>query len=199
MPIIGVIGPMRSGKTLLATHLAVSSKLPVYANYDIEGMKGRISAKSLSESIKKGDTEWMAGVVLVLDEVHVEIDSRSAMTPANKLISYLVLQTGKLKTTLIWTSQHWGQAEMRLRIHTDTRIDVRRVVVNDDGAIVYAPQGVEIEPWAASVIVSRQGDGRRGMVWVPMTGSIVTIDDVLLSADHYSTRQAVFPRGKDDE
>lgn len=198
MPIIGIIGPMRSGKTLIATHLAVSSQLPIYANYDIEGMDGKISAKSLAESIKAGDTDWMAGAVIVLDEVHVEIDSRSAMTAANKLISYLVLQTGKLRTTLIWTSQHWSQAEMRLRIHTDTRIDVRRVVETGSG-IVYAQQGAEPEPWAAVITNSRQTDSNRGMVWTIIGMSFIRFNEVLLSARTYQTAQPVFPKKKEEE
>lgn len=198
MPIIGIIGPMRSGKTLIATHLAVSAKLPIYANYDIEGMTRKVSAKELGDAIKVGNTDWMAGAVIVVDEAHVEIDSRSAMSAANKLISYLVLQTGKLRTTLIWTSQHWSQAELRLRIHTDTRIDVRRVVETPQG-VMYAQQGTEPEPWAAVITNSRQTDNRRGMVWTAVSVSLVRFKDVVLSAKAYATAQPVFPKNNKDE
>lgn len=109
--IIGVTGGLGSGKTLLASYLAWSEYLrgrPVWANY---ALHCATQLKSWSELVA------LESGVVVLDEIHVEIDSRAFST--NVDATSFLLQTRKLDLDLIYTSQSFDQVDKRMRHITD--------------------------------------------------------------------------------
>ena len=119
--IIGFIGSMRSGKTLLMTAHAYDlykQGYKVISNYGVSFKHKPLSVKDIEESIKDKDTDYFENTVVLLDEVGVYIDSRTSATRRNRLYSYFLTQSGKLSTTIFWTSQYFGQIDKRLRQNT---------------------------------------------------------------------------------
>jgi len=76
-----------------------------------------VSLKQIIEWVK-GDVQ-LRKAVLILDEVHVYIDSRSGMSKKNVILSYFVLQTRKRDVRLLYTTQFIDQVDKRLRQPTE--------------------------------------------------------------------------------
>lgn len=62
-------------------------------------------------------------VVILLDEAHIFLDSRSSVSKRNRIISYFLLQTRKKGCHLYYTTQRFGQVDKRLRENTDVTIN----------------------------------------------------------------------------
>lgn len=105
-------GGLGSGKTLLVSYLAWLTRretgCSVYANYPLH-CASRL--RSWSEVFDLSDG------VAVLDELHVEIDSRSFSR--NIEFTSFLLQTRKVGLDVLYTSQNINQVDMRLRNITD--------------------------------------------------------------------------------
>jgi len=63
--------------------------------------------------------ESLSNVVILLDEVHILLDSRSGMRKENKLVTFWLNQTRKMGVKLYYTTQHMHQIDKRLRSGTD--------------------------------------------------------------------------------
>ncbi len=137
MTLIGITGPMGSGKTLLATALAVDISRTygrvVLANYRIDaekaGIPGRYEYLTPDQllSYAKRFSDVIVGKVLVLDEIYAfGLDSRMSSSALNRISSYVVFQTRKLDTDLIYTAQLFGAVDLRIRQLTDLLIAARR-------------------------------------------------------------------------
>jgi len=57
--------------------------------------------------------------VILLDEVHILLDSRGSMKKENKVVSFWLNQTRKMGVKLYYTTQHLHQIDKRLRSGTD--------------------------------------------------------------------------------
>lgn len=73
------------------------------------------------------DREQLQNAVLLLDEMHIWIDSRSSMKQKNKAITYFILQTRKRNVRLLYTTQHLHQVDKRLRDTTDVIVFCRNI------------------------------------------------------------------------
>jgi len=60
--------------------------------------------------------------VLLIDEAHILLDSRTSVTKRNRLISYFILQSRKRDVHIFYTTQSYHQIEKRLRDQTDVII-----------------------------------------------------------------------------
>ncbi|MGB9622926.1 MAG: ATP-binding protein [Candidatus Bathyarchaeia archaeon] len=135
MTLIGVVGSMGSGKTLLATALAVDMAhlygRMVLANYYIDAERAqiryeRVTPKTLGNYAKRFSDD-ITGKVLVLDEIYAfGLDSRMSASALNRVTSYLIFQTRKLDTDLIYTAQLFGAVDLRIRQLTDLLISATK-------------------------------------------------------------------------
>lgn len=105
-------GGLGSGKTLLVSWLAWLSHrdtgIQVFANYPLHCAR-RLESWSDVFALEHG--------IAVLDELHVEIDSRQF--GRNVEFTSFLLQTRKVGLDLLYTSQNINQVDMRLRNITD--------------------------------------------------------------------------------
>lgn len=121
--IVGITGGLGSGKTLVASYLATCESRrgrPVWSNYPVYCAT---LVRSWSEVVS------LESGVVVLDEVHVDIDSRSFGN--NVEVTSFLLQTRKLDLDLIYTSQSLHQVDKRLRDITDIVMMCERVLSPD--------------------------------------------------------------------
>lgn len=115
--IIAFIGKMGSGKTLSMTYYAYQYFMQgqkIYANYGLKFDHEKVNY----EMIKNLDIEFQDSVIC-LDEIHVFIDSRASMSKRNKIVSYFITQSRKRNLIFMYTTQHIGQVDLRLRNNTD--------------------------------------------------------------------------------
>lgn len=121
MVVVGLVGEMRSGKTLLMTLLLHDDNVrgkEVIANYHLNFNSEVLDVNALDESIRGGDTDYFKDKSIGIDEIHVFMDSRGSGQKRNKMMSYFLTQSGKLDTTVYWTSQFLRQVDVRLRLNT---------------------------------------------------------------------------------
>lgn len=117
MTIIGIVGSMGSGKTLIATALAhhyMKGGATVYANYKLN-----FDSKALRLSdIQDCDYDFHHAL-LIIDEIHLFLDSRTSGTKKNRIFSYFITQSRKRNLIFFYTTQNAHQVDKRLRSNTD--------------------------------------------------------------------------------
>jgi hypothetical protein len=123
--IIGLFGDVRSGKTLTAVkelYKLFKHGYNIYSNIHLNFPHKFISLKELEQIVEQGKGFGDDDAVVFIDEWHVNFgDSRTSMTKKNRIISYFLLQTGKLGHSkdfgmiLIYTSQYPDLVDKRLR------------------------------------------------------------------------------------
>lgn len=115
--IIAITGSMGSGKTLLTTALAYqyyNQGSVIYANY---GLKFPYKPLKM-EDISNCDFDY-SNALLIFDEIHLFMDSRTSASKKNRIISYFITQSRKRNIVLIYTTQQSHQIDKRLRSNTD--------------------------------------------------------------------------------
>jgi DNA helicase HerA-like ATPase len=116
---------MGSGKTLFATALARhyhKNGSTIYANFGLKFPFKPLTMKEISDFNFDFNNS-----VLIIDEIHLNIDSRSSMSRKNKIISYFITQSRKRNIILIYTTQNAHQIDKRLRTNTDYIIQCRNL------------------------------------------------------------------------
>jgi len=113
--IIGIVGKMGSGKTLLMSLFGflLSPLVKVFANYSTIFAQPLTSLKQLFE-IEQG--------IILIDEIHLQIDSRAWYGSRQIKFTHWLNQTRKRNLLLIYTSQHFKQVDVRLRKATNLLI-----------------------------------------------------------------------------
>lgn len=118
--IAGFIGKMGSGKTLSMVretlkYYAEGNK--IYSNFHLNIPYEKLDFDTL---FKMAEAQTpLNDVVILLDEVHILLDSRSSMKKENKVVSFWLNQTRKMGVKLYYTTQHLHQIDKRLRSGTD--------------------------------------------------------------------------------
>lgn len=121
MALYGIVGEMRSGKTLLMTLLGYNEKRRgniILANYNPIYRDHYLKAEDVQNAIEEKNADFFKGCTLLIDEIHIWMDARASMKKKNVAISYFVTQSGKLDTTVYWTSQYMRQVDIRLKLNT---------------------------------------------------------------------------------
>lgn len=118
--IAGFIGKMGSGKTLSMVRETLkyyTKGYKIYSNFHIELPYEPLDFKNLFAMAEKQIP--LDNCVILLDEVHILLDSRSSMRKENKVVTFWLNQTRKMKVKLYYTTQHLHQIDRRLRSGTD--------------------------------------------------------------------------------
>lgn len=120
--LVGIVGKMGSGKTLVMTMLAGffrlhnALSLPVYANYSL---KDSLIVDSVKELLR------IENGVVCLDEFWVSLDSRAWKN--NVFLTWWINQTRKKNLLVLYTTQHFGQIDLRVRRATDMLIYCEKI------------------------------------------------------------------------
>lgn len=127
---IGIIGRMRSGKTLLqsilADYLHKQTGLDLWANYPLVN----------SKQIKTTRDIWgLSECIFCFDEIWMTMDSR--FWKENASLSYWIMQTRKRGVLVFYTAQHRSEIEKRVRLATDLFIFCSHLKVNGRNAHKY--------------------------------------------------------------
>ena len=118
MPLINIIGDVRTGKTALMTALAVDEILDdpenteVFHNYDLN-ISGavKVEPEDLFKIRKNGKQH-----LVLIDEAYAWLESRiSSSNEMNQYLSYILFQSGKDDTTFILTEQLLSTIDKRFR------------------------------------------------------------------------------------
>lgn len=144
--IIGIVGSIGSGKTLLQTRMAykeyIANKKSVdtwYNNYLLsKKLEEKHVIKPLEEcqivtnyKLQKIPYRYISGdelfniksslknARLFIDEMHMFMDSRSHANKSVKALTHFILQTRHLGVMLYFTTQDIGQVDIRLRKQVD--------------------------------------------------------------------------------
>lgn len=117
--LVMVNGGLGSGKSLLLTILASTTKKPIVSNF------------KLHIKYEKFDLyEFMEGnysdCLILLDEVYQYIDSRNSMKDMNRFFSYVLFQSRKKNLQIYIASQLSSSIDIRYRQLTDLRINCEK-------------------------------------------------------------------------
>jgi len=127
---IGIIGRMRSGKTLLqsilASYFSGQTGLTLWANYPLVGSKKVETTRDL----------WgLNDCVFCFDEIWMTMDSR--FWKDNAAMTYWIMQTRKRGVLVFYTAQHRSEIEKRVRLATDIFIFCEHKKINGKDAHKY--------------------------------------------------------------
>ena len=118
------VGSMGSGKTLSMVKMAYEYHKQGYkilSNMKLNFPHRYITSKDVQEFAS--NQEQLYNTVVLLDEIHIFMDSRRSGSKKNLLTSYFLTQTRKQKVKLLATTQHRHQVDRRLRDNTEAFID----------------------------------------------------------------------------
>jgi hypothetical protein len=128
--IVGFIGTLGSGKTLSMVREAYKYHLrgsKIMANLKLKFPYQEIDFEQLFAMAQEEIPPYE--VVILLDEVHIMLDSRSAMSKVSKTMSFWTLQTRKMGVKLFYTTQYAHQIDKRLRSATDLFVQCDGVTI----------------------------------------------------------------------
>jgi len=123
------IGYQNSGKTLAMTYflyMYYKRGYTIYSNYSLSFPHKKINKKTLIE-FATSDKQFNK-CIIAIDEIHIYFDSRSFSSKANKIFSYLVLQSSKRDVHIFGTTQEFMNIELRLRTNCNLRIFCNRFI-----------------------------------------------------------------------
>lgn len=119
--LIGFSGKMGSGKTLsmsiFAILLSAEMKIPIHANYRLQGSK-RIKSFDEVGEISSG--------IIAFDEMWLTLDARQWHKAAP--LTHWVNQSRKKNLLVLYTTQHFRQLDNRVRAATDIVVFCERTV-----------------------------------------------------------------------
>jgi len=118
------VGDMGSGKTLSAIKEAYNYYLKgfkVLSNMHLNFPHEKITSNDIIKFHKNKASLY--NCVVLIDEIHIFMDSRRAVGKKNVMGTYFITQTRKLKVKLLGTTQHRHQVDKRLRDNTQIFVD----------------------------------------------------------------------------
>lgn len=128
----GFTGNMGSGKTLsLVSEIYKYYKLgyKIYSNVAFSFPHEKLTLADLIEYNQNDYT--LKDCVVVIDEAHIFLDSRTSYAKRNLVISYFLTQTRKKSVKLFYTTQKIHQIDKRLRENTDIIIECSSFKIKD--------------------------------------------------------------------
>lgn len=130
--ILGFLGQPRSGKTLLMTAWLkkfYKAGYKVISNYylsfpfepfSIEVIDAMVNDDTFNLKYNNLSDYYKANkIVIAIDEIASQMDSRTAMRKENVLLSYMLMQAGKRDITVMWTAQLPHSVDKRLKDLTE--------------------------------------------------------------------------------
>lgn len=128
--IIVYVGGMGSGKSLSMVKEAYNYHLQGYevlSNMKLNFPYTPITSKTIQEFAKS--KKGLYNTVVLIDEVHIFVDSRRSASKKNLSISYFITQTRKQKVKLLCTTQHRHQLDRRLRDNVNIYVDCEKHIL----------------------------------------------------------------------
>lgn len=116
-----ITGYMGSGKTLLATEFALTSKIPVIANYKIQSKN--VHPLQIDELMHLPYDKCK----VIIDEAYTYLESRVSMSKLNLYMSYILFQSRKRGIDIIVTAQLAGTIDHRFIDLSDIMIGAKQV------------------------------------------------------------------------
>jgi hypothetical protein len=126
--IIGFIGDMGAGKTLLMSIFALKAvsitKSMIYTNYELNFSKviGDVEIEYMNKDFlksffsKEGKAfKTVYNTILLIDEISAFIDSYTQMSKKAQIFSKFVLQSRKRNVTIMYTAQFMNLIPLRIR------------------------------------------------------------------------------------
>jgi len=143
-PIILILGNRGGGKTLYMTAYAVDAynleKAKIYSNYHLFGVPYKyMTLKEMIESLNV-----LENCILLVDELHVAIDSYKFLDSNVKQFTEFITQIRKRKITLIGTTQRFTLLAKRFRDQVDYIVTSERTRVK--GIAKYTWNDLESRP-----------------------------------------------------
>lgn len=129
--IIGIIGNLGTGKTLLMTLFGYYLQMHgynVYANYELLFPYIPITDMNILGDMSKDSRNAM-----LLDEIWISADSRQAMSDRNILLSRVIAQSRKRKCEVFYTAQWVSQVESRIKTLTSVLLHPKIFIADDEG------------------------------------------------------------------
>ena len=119
MTLVNIEGRYGSGKTLIATIMAVDSGKPIYANYPIKSDRYIPVTPELLFEIDTG--------IIVLDEVYTWLESRTSGKPSSIYLSHILFQSRKRDMDFLITDQLLKTVDVRFRDMRDYDIRCKAI------------------------------------------------------------------------
>jgi len=122
------VGGMGSGKTLSMIRQAYEYHLQGYkvlSNMRLNFPHKLITSADIQNFAK--EKKALYDTVILIDEIHIFLDSRRSASKKNLIGSYFITQTRKQKVKLIGTTQHRHQIDRRVRDNCDLFIDCEKM------------------------------------------------------------------------
>lgn len=132
--ICGWVGMMGSGKSIslvkqIIDIIAKNPQTKIYSNMHLNIPYTRLTLEILMEY--KQDHKKFDNCIIVIDEIHIFMDSRRSMSNRNIGIASLLVMSRKLSLKLFWTSQQEHQVDRRLKSNTDITTFCNSYMVQD--------------------------------------------------------------------
>lgn len=117
-------GFMGNGKTLgmvlFAKMYQQKTGCTLYSNFGVKGSKPFTSFKDFLQIAKEPSS------ILLLDECHLDIDSRNSLSNASKYLSHMAFFLRKMRCTLMLTTPLFSNVDSRFRDITYVYVPVRK-------------------------------------------------------------------------
>lgn len=126
-----VLGLQNSGKTLFCVNECFKEQRKgkiIFSNIHLNFRHHYLNKNELLEFAQKEAPE---NSVFLLDEFCILFDSARALSKANLLISYFLIQTSKKDITIYITAQTIGQVFKRIRENAHFLVECQRVYIMD--------------------------------------------------------------------
>ena len=121
------IGKQGSGKTLFITKLAIDNKenRKIFSNYTLYGVEHQKITLGNDEEIERGaldildtldkDKNYFNDSIMLLDEIHIYLDSLDFMRKNNRRLHTFFSQLRKRNILLLGTTQYLMNVDVRIR------------------------------------------------------------------------------------
>lgn len=125
------IGEQGSGKTVMITKLATEDHLEtnrkIYSNYTLNKLAfERITLKIILDNIEKKPDMYNNSIIL-LDEIHLYVDSYEFMSKHNKIIQNFFSQLRKRNILILATAQYIMNVDIRVRRQCKNVFDMEHI------------------------------------------------------------------------
>lgn len=139
--IYGYVGQIRQGKTLSAVREILKyyykNHKTIYSNIMLSIPHKVLTIDMLIDAVETERDIFEPDSICFIDEIHIWLDSRMSASKRNKVVTYFLLQTGKMGIDsdfgliLIYTTQWIDQIDKRLRHTTEVLIECHKKKFDD--------------------------------------------------------------------
>lgn len=139
--LVSILGRIRSGKTLFLVYIATKLIRDVYSNFKLD----LPNYKQLTLSVLK---KLPNNVNVYIDEGYTWLESRISGSKLNKLISYLLFQSGKRGLDIYITAQLFSSVDLRFREQSSLIVYCEKI----NGNFYYNINNREKNTWKTLVL-----------------------------------------------